>query len=223
MNDASMSEAAAGSRSRRRRQNGDSKSSVTAVLRRFGERWEGERVSLGDIVGAMRQRGHGMMMLIFALPAMLPINLPGVAAIFGIPAGFVALQLLLRREHVWLPRALRERSVTREDFQSVISRSLPYVERIERLLKPRLTVLTETLGECLIGLTVLVLSLLLALPIPFTNIPLGFSIALLSLGLIERDGLVVLIGTLVAMATGAFVFAVGWEATLEVVSLVTGR
>jgi hypothetical protein len=195
---------------------------VTDVLERVANECTGERISLSDIIESMQSRGHGMLMLVLSLPAMIPITPPGVGVVFGVPVAFVAAQLVLRRRYVWLPQALRRRSVTCEDFRHIIQRTLPYVVRIERLLKPRLAILTESVGECLIGLAVLVLALLLALPLPLTNIPLGLSIALLSLGLIQRDGLVVLIGSILAIATGMFIATFSWTAISGLVALVSG-
>jgi len=195
---------------------------VTDVLERLAKECTDERVSLDDILGALESRSHGMLMLVLSLPSMIPITPPGVGVIFGLPIAFVAVQLILRRRHVWLPGFLRRRSMTCEDFQRIIERALPYVVRIERLLKPRLTILTESVGECLIGLAVLVLAFLLALPLPLTNIPLGLAIALLSLGLIQRDGVVVLIGSILAIATGIFIAAVGWTAMAGLVALIAG-
>ncbi|MEX1108669.1 MAG: exopolysaccharide biosynthesis protein [Dongiaceae bacterium] len=196
---------------------------VTDVLTRLAKECTDERVSLGDIVTELESRSHGMLMLVLSLPSMIPITPPGVGVIFGVPIAFVAVQLILRRRHVWLPGFLRRRSMACEDFQRIIERALPHVARIERLLKPRLTILTESIGECLIGVAVLVLALLLALPLPLTNIPLGLAIALLSLGLIQRDGLVVLIGSILAIATGIFIVGFGWTAMASLVALVTGR
>jgi hypothetical protein len=195
---------------------------VTDLLERLAKDCTSERVSLGDILEALESRSHGMLLLVLALPAMIPITPPGVGVIFGIPIAFVAAQLILRRRYVWLPQALRQRSVTCEDFKSIVERSLPHVARIERLLKPRLTLLTGSIGECLIGAAVMVLALLLALPLPLTNIPLGLSIALLSLGLIQRDGLAVLIGSIAAIATGVFIVTFSWTAVAGLVALVTG-
>ncbi|MEX0810505.1 MAG: exopolysaccharide biosynthesis protein [Dongiaceae bacterium] len=195
---------------------------VTDVLERLAREYTDDRVSLGDIVKELQSRSHGMLMLVLSLPSMIPITPPGIGVIFGLPVAFVAVQLILRRRHVWLPGFLRRRSMTCEDFQRIIERALPHVARIERLLKPRLTILTESVGECLIGVAVLVLALLLALPLPLTNIPLGLAIALLSLGLIQRDGLVVLIGSIIAIATGVFIVVFGWTAMAGVVALVAG-
>jgi hypothetical protein len=192
--------------------------SVSALLRQFSKEWKGERVTVGDLVKAMEQRGHGMAMLVLSLPMLLPITPPGISAVVGLPTAFVALQLILRRPHVWLPGFLRRRSIETEKFRQVIDKTVRYVARVERLLKPRLNFLTESLAEPLIGIAVLLVALLLVLPIPFTNIPLGLSIALLSMGLIQRDGVALLIGGVIGIATGVPMFVFGWSAIRTVVA-----
>lgn len=186
--------------------------SVSALLQSFAKDWKEERVSVGDLVEAMEQRGHGMAMLVLSLPMLLPITPPGVSAVVGLPTVFIAIQLILRRPHVWLPGFLRRRSIETDKLRKVVEKTAPYVARVEKLLKPRLNILTEALAEPLIGLAVLLIALLLVLPIPFTNIPLGLAIALLSMGLITRDGVAVLVGSAIGVATAIFMFTFGWSA-----------
>lgn len=195
---------------------------VSEILAHFAKEWTGERVALGDLVDTMEQRGHGMLMLLLALPTMLPFTPPGIGAIFALPAAMIALQLVFRRRHVWLPGALRRRSIETGQFRKIVEGTVPTIARIERLLKPRLTALTESFGEWLIGLSVLLIALLLALPIPLTNLPLGLSIALLSLGLIQRDGAVVLVGGVLAIGAALFIAMFGWQAIDGVLALIAG-
>jgi hypothetical protein len=59
------------------------------------------------------------------------------------------------------------------------------------------------------GLVLLLLSIIVALPIPFANQPPAIAQGLIALGLIERDGVVVLIGVGVATIATAIAIAVG--------------
>jgi hypothetical protein len=80
-------------------------------------------------------------------------------------------------------------------------RSLPYLEGAERLLRPRLTVLLSWTGERLIGLAILILALVLFLPIPFANWLPACAIAIIGLAIVEKDGLAVLVGLAVGVAS----------------------
>jgi len=87
--------------------------------------------------------------------------------------------------------------------------------KIERLLAPRLRWVFGQLGDRLIGLVCALLAIVLILPVPFGNILPSLTIAALSLGLAQRDGLVALIGyglaalsvTVLALTFGAVMAA----------------
>ena len=79
--------------------------------------------------------------------------------------------------------------------------ALPYLERAERLLRPRLTGLLSWTGERLIGVTILVLAIVLTLPIPFGNFLPAFAIAIIGLAMVEKDGVAVLVGLSVGAAS----------------------
>lgn len=183
--------------------------SVSHILLEFGRDWPKERVALGEILSTLNERSYGLLLILFALPNLVPIYLPGLSAVLGLPLAFIATQMILGRSRPWLPQAILQRSISREDYARVIGKALPSLVRIERILKPRLSFLTVAMAERLIGCFCLVLSLLLALPIPLTNIPLALPVALFGLALVERDGLCALAAT--ALGAGAVTTA-GWAA-----------
>jgi len=81
----------------------------------------------------------------------------------------------------------------------MVDRWLPYLERLERVCKPRLPVVTEPFAKVLIGIVIFVLGFIMILPIPFLgNMPPGCAASVFAIGMPERDGLVVLIGTVVS-------------------------
>jgi hypothetical protein len=180
---------------------------------------------LGDIVTALGDRGYGLLIFILALPNVLPLYIPGLSAVFGIPLALIALQMMLGLPRPWLPQALLRRPVRRQEFARITHRILPWLLRLERLLKPRLPALTSLWAERAIGLFALVLALMLALPIPFTGIPLGAALALMGIGLLERDGLVLMAGAaagaLAVAYSGLATFA-AWEAVLAFVGWLVG-
>jgi hypothetical protein len=65
--------------------------------------------------------------------------------------------------------------------------------------------------ERLIGLVCAYLSLILLLPLPFVNAPPAICLALIALGLIQRDGVLIALGLAgTVMTTFALVAAVVW-------------
>jgi hypothetical protein len=178
---------------------------VSDILAFLAGSWPGERLALGDIVRALGDRGHGILLFVLALPGAIP----GVAAVAAVPLALVALQMAIGMPRPWLPRFLADRSVSRRDFAAMAGRALPHLARVERLLRPRLAVATGPVAERLIGLTCLVLALLLMVPILF-NVPLALPVAIMALAVIERDGLVALIGLVCGIIIIGLVAVLGW-------------
>jgi len=183
---------------------------VSDLLQLLSRTWPHERVSLGDVTRLLGERGYGVLMFVLVLPGAVP----GVASIAAIPLALVAVQLAIGLPRPWLPRFLAARSLSRAEFARMVERAAPHLTRIERLLRPRLTVLTGPLGERLIGAMCLVLALLLTIPILF-NWPLVVPIALMSLAVLERDGVFAVIGFAVGCAVLGVFLGVGWVSLQE--------
>lgn len=152
-----------------------------------------DRVSVADIFRAMGDRAFGALILIFALPNIVPTP-PGTSALTGAPLVFLSAQLMLGQSP-WLPKIIANRSMTRADFASIVIRISPWLARGERMLRPRLSFLVYPPVEYLTGLLCLILSIILILPIPLGNILPAIAICLFSFGILERDGFCVLLGT----------------------------
>ena len=188
---------------------------TSEVLRELAED-EGERVTFREILTELKHRALGFALLIFALPCCLPMP-PGIPTICGIAIVIIAVNLIAARPRLWLPSAIADKSVSRADLRRIVERVGPYLERLEKICKPRLPIVTDAVGKVLIGVVILALGFIMILPIPFLgNMPPGFAATVIAIGMAERDGLVVLIGTLVSaaaiavasVATGATIMAV---------------
>ncbi len=155
-----------------------------------------EHVSLGDLMRAMQDRALAALILLLALPNVAP-ELPGTSALLGVPLMLLTLQLALGRP-AWLPQALFRRSLPRSEFAAAVNRLLPWLARAESLVRPRLLPLSGHVARRCVGAVCLVLSTVLALPIPFGNMLPALAISLMAIGLLEGDGVWVLIGFVTA-------------------------
>lgn len=143
-------------------------------------------------------------MVLFAVPNVFHY-LPGSSVITGVPLMILALQLVAGRSSVWLPRAMSDRSVDRARFVRIVHYSLLWVERIERLARPRLWPGATASVDRLIGIACLLMALLLFLPIPFGNDVPALAIIALGLALSERDGVWLVMGLMASAFAVAFV------------------
>ena len=167
-----------------------------------------DEISMADIRDAMRDRAFGALLFVFAAPNALPVNAPGVSVILGTPLLFLSLQLMLGFTAPWLPKALVQRTVSRQGFARVMNHAVPWIRRAERLSKPRLTALASGPFERVIGLFCLLLSLVLILPIPFGNMGPALAVSILAFGVLERDGLATIVGFVTGIAAVFFAWGV---------------
>lgn len=174
--------------------------SVTELLELIGSRSARKKVSVADILEAFGDRAFGALMFVFAAPLVLPMP-PGVSAILGAPLAFITFQWMVGRPTLWLPRALLERTMSMSDFRSISAKLTPYLEKLERRLKPRLTFMYNGVGDRIMGAVCFLLALIVFLPIPFGNMLPSFAIAAFAIGAAERDGLAAIIGWLSAITS----------------------
>ena len=158
-------------------------------------------LSIGTLVDAFGERAFGALMFVFAVPNVVPTP-PGTSAVLGLPLVILTFQLMIGRQRLWLPNAVRKRMISGAMFEGFAKRAVPVMARFERVLKPRVSFLAATdLAERVIGIVAFALAVILFLPIPLVNILPAAAITLMALGLAERDGLAVLAGYALAALT----------------------
>lgn len=166
-------------------------------------------LTIGDAIVSAGQASFGFVILILALPALIPIPGP-FGMVFGSALAIVALQFAVGVGSLWLPPILRNRRVSASAFEALQRYADPIVRRIERVIRPgRLKALTGPKLPYVLALPVFALAVAIALPIPFGNIVPVIAVCVIALGLIERDGLMVLLGlslTLVALLVTVALF-----------------
>lgn len=177
-----------------------------------------ERIGIGELIAAMQGRAFGVLMFIFAIPNVLPTP-PGVSSVLGAPLLLLSLQLALGKPTPWLPKFIGRRSLPAAEFGAVVKRVVPWIARAERLLKPRLGLLAQPPAERLIGLVCLLLSIVLFLPIPLGNMLPALAISIFSLAILERDGVAVLIGYVLAAVSMVVVAGVVYAMVVSAIFL----
>lgn len=160
---------------------------LSAVLRELNS-GRSERISLNNLIIMLGDRSFVPLLIIFALPNLF-FFVPGASVITGPPLIFVAAQLVLGRASVWLPDFLGERSIEHQAFGRIVSRALPWIERVEKLAHPRFWLLSRRAADLTVGIACLVMAIFMFLPIPFANTLPALSVIMLALSLGERDGL----------------------------------
>ncbi|RAK59660.1 exopolysaccharide biosynthesis protein [Phenylobacterium hankyongense] len=181
---------------------------LSAILRDLAGQ-EAPTVSVEQLMERFGGRAIGAVLLVFGLICTLPLP-PGSTTLFGAPLVLLAPQLIVGGRVAWLPANVRRRGIATADLRLGLPRVLPWLERVEAVSKPRLAFLFGAVGQRLIGVVCTVLALVLILPIPLGNILPAAAVSVLSLALVQRDGLLALVGyALVGASVGVLVLAAG--------------
>lgn len=191
---------------------------LSAILRIIAEAQDRERISIGDLLEALKRRALGALMFIFAIVTALPMP-PGVSAVVGAPLVFLTAQLMLGM-NAWLPRLISDRSLSRVDFTRVVNAAGPWLARAESIMKPRFEFLAKRPSIYVVGFVAFCMALLVLLPIPGANMAPSISICIIALGLLERDGVWITIGVLVGVISTIVVAALYWVAITWTISFV---
>lgn len=173
--------------------------SVSTILHDLAHDATRERIRVADLLAAMRDRAFGALIFIFAMPNILPTP-PGTSAILGIPLLFLAAQMAFGQTP-WLPKLIADRSMLRSDFAGMVAKASPWIAKAERMLKPRLAVLSTPAAERLVGCFCLILAIVLALPIPLGNMLPALALCVIAFGILEKDGVWISLGVAVGIVS----------------------
>lgn len=193
---------------------------ASQVLHRFTLGHPDDKVSFGQMLDALGERGFGLLLMLFAIPNLLPFpGVPGVSFVTGMAILFISVQLILARDEPALPAWVSAKSFSRGQLAKFIVKTNPLLRWLEKPIRPRLSPMVVGAGERMIGVVGVIHALTLALPIPMGNLPQAVALILLALALIELDGLMAIFGyiasivaliwlTLVVLGLGKIALAV---------------
>ncbi|APD86130.1 exopolysaccharide biosynthesis protein exod [Alteromonas sp. Mex14] len=168
-----------------------------------------DKTSLGKVIERFEDRGFGPLLLVPALVALLPTGaIPGVPTICGITLFFICIQVAIGQKSPWLPRTLKEKEVNSDKLESAIDKAKPYVRKTEKLLKPRLTFLSDTPAKNVVAAycAIAALCMIPLEALPFAVALPAFALCITALGMTNRDGVFLTIGMTLQLGTGYLVF-----------------
>ncbi|KPQ23321.1 MAG: putative ABC transporter permease component [Halomonas sp. HL-48] len=189
------------------RNEGSTLMDLIASLERMEQ--EAQRVSVDDVVHAIGRRSFGPLLLVAGLITLAPIigDIPGMPTLMAALVLLVSVQLLAGRNTFWLPEWMLKRSISRSKFDKGIRFLKKPARWVDGLLRVRLPWLTGYIGIRVTAVVCLLIAL--AMPpmefIPFSANGAGLALALLGLGLVARDGVVLLLGFALLGATCALI------------------
>ncbi len=139
-------------------------------------------------------RALGLLLLLLALPETIPVV--GLSAVLATPIFVIGCYMLIHGDQPELPNWLLRRSIDGARVAAVLDRAMPTIQRLDRISRPRLPLLAGA-GR-LHGTVCILMAVLLAAPIPGINIVAAFSVAIIGIAIVQRDGALVALSVVLA-------------------------
>lgn len=167
-----------------------------------------ENLTLSEIVDLLGKDGLLLFAALLTVIFLIPVSIPGFSTVFGVIIFFIGLSILLNRS-LWLPVRVKSKTVSAEKFRTSLNKGIKWFRLLEKISKPqRLSFLIyNKIANKINGLFILIGSLLLMLPfglLPFSNTLPAISILFLSIGFLQKDGIIIILGHLSLI--GSFIY-----------------
>lgn len=162
-------------------------------------------IELGSLLDRVGDEGLLLLSLLLVLVFLIPVSIPGVSTVFGAAILLIGLSRLSGRP-LWIPARLKTRPLPAARLRGALEAGLVWVHRLERISRPhrvpslaqgRLVGLFNKLAFC-------TAALLLMAPfgfVPFSNTLPAIALLFYAIGLIQRDGVAILLGHAAQIAT----------------------
>lgn len=170
-------------------------------------------VTVRELIVVLQERAYDFLLLLLALPFLLPVPLLGLSTPFGTVIAIIAARVMLG-QRPWLPAKLLDTRLPPKFFPMMLAGARRILRAFELFLRPRLLWLTANPLPQLHAFIIFVAAVLLLLPLPpGTNFPPALCIVIMAAGLLERDGLFVLGGYVVFALNMVFFALFGFYGT----------
>lgn len=162
---------------------------------------EDKEVTLGEIADRLQSKGLVFLSLICVLPFLQPIPLPGISSVLGFVIVLQGVGLIFFNKPL-LTQRMRGQALSPamvEKFIGVSKKIYPWLGWIVTGTGPSLTHLRVV--RIISGLTLVALALFLSLPLPVigSNFLPAIGIFSITLGLLEEDIVLVIVGNFYAL------------------------
>lgn len=153
------------------------------------------KVSVENILNKNNENAYFLLILttIFSF-------LPFIFALFcGAINVYISVQIILRKKVILLPKMIRNLSIKKQTLTNIIDKILPTILKLESKTKNRLLFFFVKKYLNLLRIFMLIISIVIMIPIPLSGTIPAISLLLLLFGILNKDGLIVLIGLIIGV------------------------
>ena len=166
-----------------------------------------DNIKVDTLLKSVDSGGFALFNLILSLILFIPTP-PPIATISAILIIFLSFQMILGLKEVWLPNFITNKSIKRTTLALIVEKSSTYLSKMEKITRRRFVFMESNIMQRIIGLVIFILATLSLTPILFANSMPGISIILISFGMLNKDGLMVIIGFITGFISIFVVWAI---------------
>jgi len=155
-------------------------------------------ITLSELIQRVGNDGLLILVTLLTLVFLIPVSIPGVSTVFGAAILLISVSRLFGR-NLWIPAKIEHRIIGTRKLRPLLRKALSWLKKLERVSRPnRIQWLVAGGTMAFINNLALILgAVLLMMPfglIPFSNTFPAVAILFLAIGLLQRDGLCILLG-----------------------------
>lgn len=174
---------------------------LATIIRNLPE----DKLTLGELLEVFGDEGLLLLTMLLTLVFLIPVSIPGVSTVFGAAILLVGISRLSGRP-LWLPTRVRDRALPADKLRPGLTGGLGWVRRLERISRPhRLRAFVDGRAQDVFNnLAFILAALLLMAPfgfVPFSNTLPAIALLFYAVGLVQRDGVAMLLGHLSNIGT----------------------
>ena len=174
---------------------------LATIIRNLPE----DKLTLGELLAVFGDEGLLLLTMLLTLVFLIPVSIPGVSTVFGAAILLVGISRLSGRP-LWLPARVRDRALPADKLRPGLAGGLEWVRRLEKISRPhRLRVFVDGRAQNLLNnLAFILAALLLMAPfgfVPFSNTLPAIALLFYAVGMVQRDGVAMLLGHLSNVGT----------------------
>lgn len=184
---------------------------LTSLVQRVANAGEGKPVvTIADIVAEVGDGAFPPLLLVPALMLVSPLSgVPGMSIFLGLTMTLIALQMVLRRRHVWLPGFVTRRTIKKQRLERTMSALEKPARLVDRVTGRRLAYLLRGPLKAVPAIICLLAAMIVPFLefVPFSSSLVAGAIALFAMSILLEDGLLFLIGLGILGSAGYLVWA----------------
>lgn len=162
--------------------------------------------TLGEVTSRLRGRELGLLLVVVGTPFLIPMPTPGISTPAGLALALLGIRFVWRSEVV-LPGVLHRQTIPPRGLALLRRSALRVAGLLDRWVRPRWEKFSA--ARAMVGASIVSASLALAVPGPGSNVVPAIALVTLGVGLLGRDGLILVVGAALSVAAWLYVGLVG--------------